>query len=225
MSPAQKPSAPPIHLRFTTDPPSLRDVSIAKLVVGEQKTSILVHKNLLCDATPFFDAALTTSFREATEQQILLPEDDADTVNRFVQWIYFKSYGLSKDHDELFMQLARLYLFANKVLAYLLKNDIIRTLLYLQPQGVTPPMPVIAFAFDHMPEHSPFRRLLVDWYAWHVDLAWYGTSSGKIALGMVPIFTVELTSRLAERIRTGRRSPFIGKEDLYFESTEGKSGM
>jgi hypothetical protein len=222
--PAQKPSAPPIHLRFTTDPPSFRDVPIAELIVGERKTSILIHKSLLCDAAPFFNAALTTGFLEAAEQQILLPEDDADTVNRFVQWIYFKSYGLSKDHDELFMQLARLYLFANKVLAYPLKNDVIRALFYLQPQGVNPPMPVIAFAFDHMPEHSPFRKLLVDWYAWHADLAWYGTSLGKRALEMVPIFTVELTSRLAERIRTNQISPFKGKEELYFESTERKLG-
>jgi hypothetical protein len=75
-----------------------------------------------------------------------------------------------------------------------------------------------------MPEHSPFRKLLVDWYAWHVDLAWYGKSLGKEALEMVPAFTVELTSRLAERIRTNKRSPFIGRElKLYFESTEGKS--
>jgi hypothetical protein len=166
---------PSIRPRFTTDPPNFRDTPIAELIVTEQRTSFLVHKNLLCDAAPFFDAALTTGFVEATKQQILLPEDDADTVHRFVQRVYFKSYGLPKDHAEQFMQLARLYVFANKVLA------------------------------------------------WHVDLAWYGKSLGKEALEMVPAFTVELTSRLAERIRTNKRSPFRGKEELYFESTEGKS--
>lgn len=214
---------PPVHLRFTTDPPSFRDMPIAELIVTEQRTSILVHKHLLCDAAPFFHTALTTGFVEATKQQILLPEDDADTVHRFVQWIYFKSYGLPKDHAEQFMQLARLYVFANKVLACLLKNDIIRALFHLQSRDAIPQMPVIAFAFEHMPEHSPFRKLLVDWYTWHVDLAWYGKSLGKEALEMVPAFTVELTSRLAERIRTNKGSLFRDKEELYFESTEGKS--
>jgi hypothetical protein len=212
---------PPPHLRFTTDPPSFRDVPIAELVVAEQKASILVHKHLLCDAAPFFNAALTTGFLEATKHQILLPEDDADTVDRFAQWVYFKSYGLSKDHGEQFMQLARLYVFANKVLAYLLEDDIIRALFYLQTQGVTPQMSVIAFAFEHMPEDSPFRKLLVDWYTWHVDFAWYGKSLGKKALEMVPAFTVELASRLAERIRTGQISPFKGKVESYFKATKG----
>jgi hypothetical protein len=147
----------PVHLRFTTDPPNFRDMPIAELIVTEQRTSILVHKHLLCDAAPFFHAALTTGFPEATKQQILLPEDDADTVHRFVQWVYFGSYGLPKDHAEQFMQLARSYVFANKVLACLLKNDIIRALFHLQYQDAIPQMPVIALPLNICPSTHRFE--------------------------------------------------------------------
>ena len=64
---------------------------------------------------------------------------------------------------------------------------------------------------------SSFRKLLVDWYAWHVDLAWLEETSSIESLAQHPAFTAEITSRLAMRLRSNRQSPLLGNPESYFE--------
>jgi hypothetical protein len=55
------------------------------------------------------------------------------------------------------------YIFADKFLVQGLKEDIIRTLFYLRSQNAPAPQPpLVVFIFGQMPQHSPFRKLLVD---------------------------------------------------------------
>jgi hypothetical protein len=43
---------------------------------------------LLCNTSPFFRSALKGSFAEASKRSIELPEDDADSFDLFVRWLY-----------------------------------------------------------------------------------------------------------------------------------------
>lgn len=132
--------------------------------------------------------------------------------------MYYKFYNLPEGNDERILQLARLYIFADKFLAQGLKEDIIRTLFYLRSQNAPAPQPpVVVFIFGHMPQHSPSRKLLVDWYAWHVDLAWFAESSTIESLIQNPEFAAEVTCRLALRLKSNPASPLLGNPETYFE--------
>ncbi|KIW22067.1 uncharacterized protein PV07_12530 [Cladophialophora immunda] len=219
------PATPPLPERLSLTLPDFKDVATVKLLVGGDKSSFLVHRPLLEISAPFFTSALESQFKEGNEQLITFPEDDPATVLCFVQWVYYKSYNLPDSGDERFILLAKLYIFADKVLSDPLKNDVIRMLFYLRSQGVDPPqLPVVRFAFDNMPPHFPFRKLLVDWYGWHIDLAWLEEPSTMESLAQHPEFTAELASRLAKRVTSNMESPLLETPEPYLAKATQSDG-
>ena len=60
------------------------------LVVGWMGVLFTVHRDLICEASSFFEAAFmgSTSFKESSEQSISLPEDDTEMVGIFARWLY-----------------------------------------------------------------------------------------------------------------------------------------
>ncbi|KAI7365805.1 RNA methylase family protein [Hortaea werneckii] len=55
---------------------------------GRGQTKYLVHKELLTSASPFFAAALNSTFAEGMEQVVRLPEEKPDSFEWFLQWLY-----------------------------------------------------------------------------------------------------------------------------------------
>jgi hypothetical protein len=192
-----------------------------ELVVGESETSFHVHKDFLCEASPFFRAALTTDFREATEERITLLEDDVDTVDRFVQWLYTKSYQLpsSEGSKQHYLQLARLYVLADKLQVRALKDEIIRVSFRVCGSAdVTPPsMSVVAYVFENTMENSAFRRLIVANFVWEIDRKWYNRAKVAAEIAEVPSFGAELAICMAKRI-AGGSSPFSEDVQLHYDS-------
>jgi hypothetical protein len=68
--------------------------SLAEVVVGDDsdrshtRTKFLIHKELLTAASPFFDAALNSTFAEGMDNQVKLPEEKPDSFEWFLQWLY-----------------------------------------------------------------------------------------------------------------------------------------
>jgi hypothetical protein len=75
-------------------------------------------------------------FKETADNQISMPEDDPDSVDRFLQWAYGRASRLSdpkdskdsKAQDLRYLELIRLYKLADKLQVNPLKNDLIRAL-------------------------------------------------------------------------------------------------
>ncbi|KAH9825850.1 PAB1-binding protein 2 [Teratosphaeria destructans] len=67
---------------------------VAEVIVGDDsdrsrpKTRFMVHKELLTAASPFFDAALNSTFAEGMDNQVKLPEEKPDSFEWFLQWLY-----------------------------------------------------------------------------------------------------------------------------------------
>ena len=70
------------------------DVPTVSLVVGENKRSFHIHVDLLCDASSFFKAAYTGTFKEGSEKTMQLPEEDESTFEFFVDWLYHQRYQM-----------------------------------------------------------------------------------------------------------------------------------
>ncbi len=74
---------------------SLRNDNVKYVIVGEDKASYCVHENVFYSASPLFKAAFNGNFKEATESDITLPEAGHETFERFLHYVYAKSYNLS----------------------------------------------------------------------------------------------------------------------------------
>lgn len=67
---------------------------MATVIVGDEKSTsrpavtYLIHKELLTAASPFFAAALNSTFAEGLDQTVRLPEENPEIFEWFLQWLY-----------------------------------------------------------------------------------------------------------------------------------------
>jgi hypothetical protein len=114
------------------------------------------------------------------------------------------------------MQLARLFEFAQRLFIRQLKNYVIWQLFNLRSKNHIPPIPVVKFVFENLPDDSPFREVLVAWYTWHRDSACALTPDSLDAL---PQFTSALVIAMVKQRYASAKDPFLGSPDVYYEST------
>jgi hypothetical protein len=209
--------SPRILLVEPADQPSFRGVTFATLIVGPQHEYFHVHRNRLDAASVWFTKTLDSGFEEAATQRIPLPEDDPSIVHLFVQWLYIPDPTFSAHLDERFMQLARLFEFAQRLFIRQLKNHVIWQLFNLRSKNHIPPIPVAEFVFENLPDDSPFRELLVAWYAWHRDSACALTLD---SLDAFPQFTSALVIAMVKQRYADAKDPFLGSPDVYYESAD-----
>ena len=202
------------------------DASTASIYVGETRALFLVHQDLLSSVSPYFEAALTTGFKEATARTVSLPEDDIESFERFVQWLYSGVYALSvfktrEMADKRYLQLAELYILADKFQVPKLKNDIIDKV-NTTHKAYLPPLSAISHVYKNTPTSSPLRKMLVATYVWSIDLTWYNEEEAEKELLMVPEFTRDLTVTLAGLFQDpDRPNPLEGETNPYHETIEG----
>jgi hypothetical protein len=80
-----------------------------------------------------------------------------------------------------------------------------------------PPFLVIDFAYNHIPEHTRFRELMVAWYTWHDGTSLSDRMSTTEQLEGQPRFAAELTRSLMQRLSAGGRDPLLDNPDTYYE--------
>ena len=184
-----------------------------------------VHQQLLLKSSPVFEAAFSGACQESIEHRMALPEDDPETVERLMQWLYFKSLGLTKainseSSDERYWQLARLNTLADKFDVRLLKNSIIDELfaLNMTPDVWSPQPPVVAYIYENTTEISSLRKLIVEWYVWQIDHDWYTFSGTPAILEDIPKFAADLAIAMSRRVRKSKsKSPFCSNPSNYYE--------
>ena len=139
-----------------TLPSSVFTYCITPITVGEDRVVFKIHEGLLRKASPVFDKALSSGFRESHDKKIELPEEDINTFNFFVQWLYhhhelrenlmdsFVPEGKAK--REYFDKIIDLYCFAGKYEIEQLKRNVIGNLHYrAQTSGKSP-----SFTLTHL---------------------------------------------------------------------------
>lgn len=157
-----------------------------------------------------------------------LPDHDKDSVGRMIQWLYTRKFELtfpvsSETSRECYMQLAKLNTLADKYDIYLLKNQIVDELFDLTkpPRNFKPPhISVVADVFNNTTEGSSFRKLLVAWYAYNIDLEWYDFDTTKATLAKASQeFAIDLVVALGVRQKYPERpSPLTLPSSVYHEA-------
>jgi hypothetical protein len=86
------------------------------IVAGNGGKSYNVHERILRNASPFFERALAGPWTESQTRQITLPADYPTTVGIYVYWLYFRSIPVVCGSSSEYFDLARAYVFADKIL-------------------------------------------------------------------------------------------------------------
>ena len=180
-----------------------------------------------------FKAALAGNYRESAELTMDLPDEDADSVNRLVQWLYTKCYEAddcdSKGHLQAkHWQLARLYALADKYDIVTLRNDIVDNFFTISntPKAVhkqRPGLELINYIYTNSSKRCALRDLLAAACCWRAPYSWYGTFAARDHLDSIPGLAVDIVIAMAQKL-SGKGDPFEGKASVYHEivSHEGR---
>lgn len=96
------------------------------ILVGSVKHVSRIHKDLICVRLRFFDRIFNGRFKEAQEQIATLPENDVDSFELFVRWLYEENFVLKCESAENGNGKAvlRFYAFAAKICEITLADTI-----------------------------------------------------------------------------------------------------
>ena len=201
------------------------------LLVGKQKVPFRVHMDILCRSSSFFESAFMGAghFKETSENSMTLPEDDAQAFDSLIQWLYSgKLPNIAKtafeesveQFDKLFMQLALLYVTADKYDIRELQNHVMSYICELKRDKCahTPGSNMIDYIYDSSPQNSPFRRLLVQWYVWCVPPRAYSHSLIPDWLRPRSDFAVDLVIEFALRASGGKNPWETGAERFHLST-------
>ena len=189
--------------------------------VGSPAETFYVHKNVLCDESPFFRAALGGQFKESADGVVYLPEEKPETFERFINWLYCKEYYVEHvpngkndqgvwntiicDHilaDKLQVQAFQDHMFDKIIHAYKFKS--LRTM----------SLDMVLKIYTKTGETSPLRRMAVDMYQC-ISGDWFQHSFVVGQLEKVPQFAAQLLIRLAGKGRIEREPSTLAAEEYY----------
>ena len=162
---------------------------LVEVIVGPQKQVFRLHKEILCNVSSYFRAALKGSFAEGLTQKIELPEDDATVFKLFRVWLHSFSQGSSPSAPETENEiefdtqlepdviigpkdLFDLYIFADMRDIPLLQNATVDTIIWISERKVFFVGDLIPYVYDRTAPKAPLRKLLVDWWLTFSNSTW-----------------------------------------------------
>lgn len=141
--------------------------NMVQVKVGPGKKLFKLHKKILCNVAPYFEAAFEGGFVEVTEQVLELPDEDAAMFRHFELWVYTGDVLATgeSDADISWDSLVGLYIFGEIRGIPNLQNAAIDALIDKQSSQNAIPTRFLPRVYDSTPEDSSLRRLFVDWVA------------------------------------------------------------
>lgn len=188
-----------------------------------------VHRDVICKRSSVFKAAFSGEFTEASNQSMDLPDDEIKSVERMTQWLYTKQYELATwDPDDIpitantrYWQLAKLNTLADKYNLIGLSNDIVDQLYIIHSKDVPPQLPVVTYVYENTTKNSAFRKLLIAWYSWEIDMNWYQDANARESLLEVPEFAVDLAIAFGTKAELpAQKNPFLCDKSMYYQQPE-----
>ena len=145
-----------------------------------------------------------------------------------IQWLYSKQYELAKWSEDIkttafarYWQLAKLNTLADKYNIIGLSNNIIDQLYILHSKNVPPQLDVTTYIYDNTTENSSFRKLLIAWFCWEIDMKWYQGASVRESLLTAPEVAVDIA--IAFGIKASllpQKKPFQCNKSTYYRQPE-----
>jgi hypothetical protein len=130
----------------------------------------LVHKDLLCEHSPFFAAALNGQFAEGISRTISLPDVDPKHFEHVVLWLYTQCLETSdyfyKDSKPTYFALLDIYSLADRLAIEGMRNAVVDRIAELAERTNSVPTPSDTYIlYESIRDGAPVRRLVLDLFA------------------------------------------------------------
>lgn len=137
--------------------------------VGPERTSFIIHKDLLVFYSDYFRGAFNSSFKEAVESKLTLPDEQVDVFNVFNKFIYTRQL-CDEDVDLTWQLIIEVWLFGDKHIIPALQNKVMDTYIAMNAKSKTIPVGQLQTIYDNTLHGSPLRRIVVDWVTYKSDM-------------------------------------------------------
>lgn len=143
--------------------------------MGEAECKFYVHKSVV-SRSEFFEKALKSEWKEGQGRRILLPEDDPETFQAYLHWVY--TGRIYSGQKPSYVVLAKSYAWAEKLLDKELKDRLLDAMVTTcrerDEKGLRnfPGTDAISIIYAATTESSPARRMMVDMYVSHGAESW-----------------------------------------------------
>lgn len=128
-------------------------------MVGPDRTPFIIHKELLCDSSPYFAAALKGDFKEAKDNTVELLDDDVTVFKYFQIWLY--SGKISSQDDVSFRIIFQLYCFSDLRQIPDLQNAAVNAIIGRQTRTSHIPVGMIPYVYGNTPPNTRVRCYLL----------------------------------------------------------------
>lgn len=161
-----------------------------------------MHKETLCDISPYFKAALEGNFKEAQKHVIEMPEDDVKVFQVFRTWLYTGKFQLAEDRVDHTWKilswevLVGLYMFGECRLIRELLNPVM-DLLIQKPEAPTEvPVHLAPYIYENTCDVSRLRQWISNATAYAAAVTKLDTYPAKCFIGFPLEFGHDLSGAL-----------------------------
>jgi BTB/POZ domain len=198
-------------------------------MVGPTDALFCVHKNLVCETSPFFRGACNSLFKEGLNDVIYLPEQDPEAFDIFMDWVYtgliiFDPHPPNEESatesKAWWILVTQMYLLAHYLQSTSFGNDVIDFIgLSITRHEVlkNPQSDAIHLAYNSTLDGCGLRKLFVALNVWrpHLD-RWTHVSAWKDYLEACPAeFSQDLVVSLVRKNYELDEDPFIDAEACH----------
>jgi hypothetical protein len=157
---------------------------IITLLVGAEETEMVALASCISLHSEFFRTALKKEWAEGQTRTIKLPEEQPAIVAQYLDFTVGKglptdSTRMDPQEGEVYVVLARLYAFGERMLDSALRNTIIAEIIRftrvvsINGRTVWPGLEPISTIYNCTTPGSPARRLMVDLYVHAASTTWF----------------------------------------------------
>lgn len=153
---------------------SPEEIIILEVGKGDKKVKCSVHKNIICAASSFFEAACKPEWMKPEDRVIKLPEDDPKIIQMIIYWAYHDTICIPEDSKDTMWDTdleealetdlglsTKIYLIAEKYQVHRLKNDAIDTIIEKNSSQWLP-VSLVSHAYGNTIPDSRLRRLMLN---------------------------------------------------------------
>jgi BTB/POZ domain len=145
-------------------------VKTVEVTLGPDSVKFLIHRDVLCEQSPFFSAALNSGFQEGITQKVHLPTIEARHFEHAVLWFYAQRLEsrefFFKDDKPTYFTLLDLYRMADQLLMEAMRNAIVDLTADLAESTNSVPTPAdTTILYERIRDGAPIRKLVLDLFA------------------------------------------------------------
>ena len=144
---------------------------------------------ILCSSSDFFKACLSRNWKESETLHVDLPEEDAETFDLYIQWLYTSRIDTDEGNDptrfKQYEVLTKALVLGDKIQDVNFRDVLIDKTIELtstpNSQGIrwNPTGKNVSRLFEYTPKGSSARQLMLDLHVTDAGLEWLGSQGGK----------------------------------------------